>query len=157
MSGELSIADSPLDVTGLGLVDPIRYHLDIYKVDGDLDVDVEVSYSFNTHCDRCFKELQEDVESDSHIVVTTKDDEEIEANVLVVPSLEEFPLEELVFSQVITSVPTKVLCDESCRGLCPVCGTDLNEHPDHECEMEGISPFESLKNLFDNESEDREV
>ena len=157
VSGELSPEDSPLDLEGLGLEDPVNYQLDIYKVDGDLDVDVHVDYTFNSRCDRCLKPMQEDVESMSHMVVTTDPDEEIEANVLVVDSLEAFPLRELVFSQVITSVPTKILCDSSCKGLCPVCGEDLNEHPDHECEQEGISPFESLKNLFDNESEDREV
>lgn len=157
VSGELSASESPLNVEGLGLIDPVRYRLDIYKVDGDLEVDVQVEYTFDTNCDRCLKPLHEEVQSDSHIIVTTKDDEDAEDDVMVVPSFEEFPLEELVFSQVITSVPTKVLCDDTCRGLCPVCGKDLNENPDHRCETEGISPFESLKNLFNQESEDREV
>ena len=157
VSGELSPEDSPLNVEGLGLEDPVNYQLDIYKVDGDLDVDVHVHYTFNRCCDRCLKPLRESVESTSHMVVTTDSDEEIEPNVLVVDSLDAFPLRELVFSQVITSVPTKMLCDPSCKGLCPVCGEDLNQHPDHECEQGGVSPFESLKNLFDHESEDREV
>ncbi len=29
------------------------------------------------------------------------------------------------------ALPAKLLCREDCRGLCPVCGADLNAEPDH--------------------------
>ncbi len=29
------------------------------------------------------------------------------------------------------ALPLKILCREECRGLCPVCGADLNREPDH--------------------------
>jgi uncharacterized protein len=29
------------------------------------------------------------------------------------------------------ALPQKLLCREDCRGLCPVCGADLNAEPDH--------------------------
>ena len=29
------------------------------------------------------------------------------------------------------ALPPKLLCRDDCRGLCPVCGADLNEDPDH--------------------------
>jgi len=35
--------------------------------------------------------------------------------------------EELVRSQMYLEVPAKPLCSESCRGLCPRCGVNLNE------------------------------
>ncbi len=28
---------------------------------------------------------------------------------------------------IILELPQRALCDESCKGLCPVCGTDLNQ------------------------------
>jgi uncharacterized protein len=31
----------------------------------------------------------------------------------------------------VFSLPTRVLCRDDCRGLCPECGADLNEHPEH--------------------------
>ncbi|MDY3119297.1 MAG: DUF177 domain-containing protein [Peptoniphilus sp.] len=152
VEGQLTKGDSPLDLAGLDLKDPIDYSMDIYKVDGDLNVVVKVNYTVHTRCDRCLRPVEKAVESESHIVVTTNGEEEDDGNVLLVESLDEFPLAELVFSQVITSVPIKVLCDEDCRGLCPVCGEDLNEHPDHHCEVEDVSPFGSLKNLFDEKA-----
>ena len=36
-------------------------------------------------------------------------------------------MDELILEEVIPLLPTKVLCDEDCRGLCPVCGTNLNK------------------------------
>jgi|GEM_PF-615624 len=29
------------------------------------------------------------------------------------------------------ALPQKLLCRDDCRGLCPVCGADLNAEPDH--------------------------
>jgi len=33
----------------------------------------------------------------------------------------------LIREQVLLALPTRPLCDEDCRGLCPSCGADLNE------------------------------
>ena len=39
---------------------------------------------------------------------------------------EEIDLGQLMREQFYLSVPMKPLCQEGCRGLCPVCGTNLN-------------------------------
>lgn len=43
--------------------------------------------------------------------------------------------------------PTRVLCRPDCRGLCPQCGIDLNEHPDHGHEQPTDSRWDALKGL----------
>ncbi len=45
---------------------------------------------------------------------------------------EEIDLDELVCEQLALSVPARVLCKETCRGLCPHCGIDLN-HESCDC------------------------
>lgn len=35
-------------------------------------------------------------------------------------------LDELIFEQIMLQIPIKPLCAETCRGLCPHCGTNLN-------------------------------
>ena len=32
---------------------------------------------------------------------------------------------------IAAEMPSQILCREECRGLCPVCGANLNEDPDH--------------------------
>jgi uncharacterized protein len=41
----------------------------------------------------------------------------------------EFDSASLVAEQVQLEIPTRPLCREECRGLCPVCGGDRNERP----------------------------
>ena len=42
---------------------------------------------------------------------------------------------EVVRQYVLTGVPIKPLCRKECRGLCPECGTNLNEE---KCECEAV-------------------
>jgi uncharacterized protein len=39
---------------------------------------------------------------------------------------DQIDLDELVLEQLELSLPSRVLCREECRGLCPQCGADLN-------------------------------
>lgn len=48
------------------------------------------------------------------------------------------------------SLPAAPLCRADCKGLCPICGTDLNEDPCDGHGEESDSPFAVLKDLFDS-------
>lgn len=39
----------------------------------------------------------------------------------------EIDLEEIYMEPVYLAIPMKPLCSESCKGICPICGRDLNE------------------------------
>ena len=43
---------------------------------------------------------------------------------------------EMLREQFVLALPMKPLCGEDCRGLCPVCGVNLNDDPDHAHEPE---------------------
>jgi DUF177 domain-containing protein len=43
-------------------------------------------------------------------------------------------LERWIRDLVAEALPEKLLCDDECRGLCPACGADLNDDPDHQHE-----------------------
>ncbi len=56
-------------------------------------------------------------------------------------------LGEMFCEQVYLSMPSRILCDESCQGLCQVCGADLNTDS-CDCEKNhGESPFAVLRKL----------
>jgi uncharacterized protein len=60
---------------------------------------------------------------------------------------EEVDLEPLLREQVILAVPFAPLCREDCKGLCPVCGIDLNTG-NCTCDRTPIDPrWTALKNL----------
>ena len=60
---------------------------------------------------------------------------------------EEIDITPLMQDQVLLSLPSKALCREDCRGLCPHCGTNLNRH--HcQCREQFMDPrFAALKNF----------
>ena len=67
---------------------------------------------------------------------------------------EELDLSDLVRDTILLNMDNYVLCKEDCRGLCPVCGCDLNT-VQCSCEHEAKdNPFSKLKALF---NEDKEV
>jgi uncharacterized protein len=54
-------------------------------------------------------------------------------------------LADVVTEQVILAVPMKVVCRTDCRGLCPVCGANLNFEKCGCLPAKENSPFSSLK------------
>lgn len=48
------------------------------------------------------------------------------------PSATMIDFESLVRDNLAEALPLQLLCKEDCLGLCPQCGINLNEHPDHE-------------------------
>jgi uncharacterized protein len=56
-------------------------------------------------------------------------------------------LESLIREQIILMMPLKPLCDETCKGLCPYCGTNLNRQS-CRCQAEAVnSSLASLARL----------
>lgn len=56
-------------------------------------------------------------------------------------------LESLLKEQIILLIPVKPLCDETCRGLCPLCGANINRETCH-CQPQAVnSPFADLAKL----------
>ena len=57
-------------------------------------------------------------------------------------------LDELVEEDVNLALPTKYLCNDECKGLCPMCGRNLNEG---QCDCKApVDPrMEALLKLLD--------
>ncbi|MFL6228893.1 MAG: YceD family protein [Pyrinomonadaceae bacterium] len=61
-------------------------------------------------------------------------------------------LDEIVREQILLALPTRQLCTEECKGLCPTCGANLNEQS-CDCERETIDPrWSALAELKNRES-----
>jgi len=55
----------------------------------------------------------------------------------------------VLHDELCLSVPLVPLCSESCRGLCPVCGADLNEGSCEGHSESRESPFATLEALLE--------
>ncbi len=115
-------------------------------------------------CDRCLEPACFDVaaEVDEYYLfeepaeASYSDDDEDEVDYSLVGDDHTVDLTEALFAALLMETPFVVLCREDCKGLCPVCGANLNEedcgHADQlEAQREqdrlDASPFAALKGL----------
>lgn len=83
-------------------------------------------FDFTTRCDRCLAEMVEHRTLPIQNVLVTELHEDADDDLLLCTG-EELNLDEVVLSNIILDLPMKHLCRENCKGLCPVCGHNLNE------------------------------
>jgi uncharacterized protein len=85
-------------------------------------------------CDRCLKAIELPVSADFKLeYISGSDYESTEAAELSEDDLsvsvfdgEALDVDEIVKEQILLAVPTRMLCREDCKGICPECGTDRN-------------------------------
>ncbi|HBA90196.1 MAG TPA: DUF177 domain-containing protein [Geobacter sp.] len=94
----------------------------------------KVESSARLTCSRCLVEYEIPISSEFTIFYTESKGEELDDEVelsdeeLISASYagDEIDLDPELAEQVMLEIPYKPLCSESCRGLCPQCGADLN-------------------------------
>jgi uncharacterized protein len=89
----------------------------------DVVVTASVATRWQAECRRCLKPASGDVRIDVREVYEPGSDQE-ETYAL---SGSQVDLAPLVRDAVVLGLPAAPLCQEGCQGLCPTCGTDLNE------------------------------
>jgi len=62
-------------------------------------------------------------------------------------------LEPVLRAAVVLNLPFSPLCRDDCAGLCPVCGADLNEQPEHAHDATTDARWEALKGFSDSQSD----
>lgn len=98
-------------------------------------------------CARCLEPATFHVDVDAHAVHDADtDDEELRSD-HVDDRANQLDVSGWAREEVGLRFPTSVLCRPDCRGLCPQCGADLNEHPDHEHEQPTDSRWDALRAL----------
>jgi len=121
-------------------------------------IDARVQFT----CDRCLKPFEselttsyvEEYRARAADQEADEDDGEIRT---VHYAGTEVDISEGIRQNLLLMLPTKRLCSEDCRGLCPYCGQDLNEG-DCDCEVDEIDPrFEVLKRLQLNDADEGSV
>lgn len=87
-----------------------------------------VSCTLDVVCDRCLKEMSRDYSYDfTHTVVPSLESEDDAFDTYLVAEQDSLDMNETALSDLLLMLPTKMLCREDCKGLCDICGCDLNE------------------------------
>jgi len=143
----------------LTFLTPLHYRLRALKVDEIVEVEGYLHASFKLTCSRCLGALVQELDTDFAVTfapdgafAASQEDEdgvELSADELGLSLYEgdEIDLRETIYEQIVLALPSKQLCSEECKGLCPNCGADLN-HGTCQCDPEPFnSKFSALKHF----------
>jgi len=114
---------------------PAEVKVDYYRAGQELFFQGRIAGPVVGHCARCLEEYTFDLGKDFSVVLVPKQPLEEEGAVgdddldLSFYEGDEVDLSPLIREQIILALPTRPLCRDSCRGLCPQCGVNLNVQP----------------------------
>ncbi len=136
---------------------PLEYELTAVAVDDLIVVTGQMSCDMHMQCSRCLEPIEEKVgvPFEEQFRIVAEEDEEANEDVEeAVPVTEErIDLAPYVMEEFVVQLPYAPLCSESCKGLCPECGTNLNEQS-CGCNTEKIDPrMAALQDWFKSQKE----
>ena len=116
---------------------------------GNLYLEADVYVEFIAYCARCLKQLHQKFEFSVDECFTNG---EIDGDSSMLPIVSNtVDLKSAVEDNFCTSVPFVFLCKEDCKGLCHICGKDLNEG-ECDCDNGEIDPrLAGLKAFLKND------
>lgn len=127
--------------------EPVKVSANVRNCAGVVGLHVSAKAVYFTQCDRCCTPLCEKVDIAFDNVLVKELENDGDSGDLIKIENEKLDLDTLVSSNIILNLPMKHLCSESCKGLCPVCGKNLNEGS-CGCKGGSDSPFSVLKDLI---------
>lgn len=144
---KLDIAD--IDIDG---VFPFRTPIDVTATAKNraslVSLIIRACFSYSRSCDRCSTDFTREMDMlfEHKLAQTLVDDGN--DDYIETPDFK-LELDDIVISDILLSLPQKNLCKDDCKGLCQICGKNLNEG-DCSCDKREIDPrLEMLKQFMD--------
>jgi uncharacterized protein len=148
--GELTLDEERIDLADApGVAGRIR------RVGTRVLVEGQIAAGTRVECDRCLAPITTPVNTEFRVEFVTPDVYQAEQAAelaeedlaLSVFDGEVIDVDEIVREQLLLAVPSYALCQENCRGLCPVCGVDRNRI-ECNCDSAETDPrWSGLENL----------
>lgn len=126
---------------------PIKLKFEAFEL-GKVKLTGSFMITLEIPCDRCLESVNVPIECEfdtllySPDILKTMDDKDelffLDGN--------EFDVYDFVDMSVLMNMPSKVLCSDECKGLCPVCGNNLNVK---SCGCDSFVPDPRMANIMD--------
>ncbi len=102
---------------GLTFIEPLDLHLKVYKAQDELIVHIGTRGKFHAFCSRCLTDVKQDYKTQADLFY------QIESR-----GADFIDITEDLRQEILLNLPDRVLCCKDCQGICPQCGTNLNEN-----------------------------
>ncbi|MFI3142525.1 MAG: DUF177 domain-containing protein [Clostridia bacterium] len=132
---------------GFPFKNPIKLTGAIKNRVGMISIDAKAEFDITYECDRCMEKTHKDFQVlIKHDLVNELNDEDNDEFIL----LEDMKLDVrlLTLEDIYLLLPSKLLCNEDCEGICPSCGVNLNEKS-CDCKKDIDPRLEALLGFLD--------
>ena len=132
----------------LHLAAPIDGEVRLQRTGRSILAEADLTTALDVHCSRCLTpivapvevSLQEEALPSIDLVTGQPVDTTDEPDAFRLDDHHELNLSEPIREAISLAEPIAPLCKVDCRGLCVVCGANMNNEPDHRHEDEEIDP-----------------
>ncbi|MEG2380188.1 MAG: DUF177 domain-containing protein [Oscillospiraceae bacterium] len=132
------------------VLQPIHVDGEIVNMSDNLELTAKVHAKVKLCCDRCMEDFETEMDfefSERLKKEYVSDNSQDENPDIIHFTGSSFDLSEMVYENLVVNIPTKVLCNEDCLGMCPKCGKNLNFGV-CDCESDITDPrFDALDKL----------
>jgi len=115
LSEEWDALTFDLNSPGWQYTGPLKIQVKAVKDSGIAKISASVQAPLELMCSRCLKTFSRTLNQTFDLVYALDLSERV------------IEIDENIREELLLSYPTKILCDENCKGLCLKCGADLNE------------------------------
>lgn len=149
--------DFDVDVTKIGLTAPFfgtcKADVKLMKSHTQIIVKTQLDLPAEFECDRCTVDYKTSVKTSYQVVYFFSKEplsDESDDLIYLNPEADQIDISREVRDYALLSLPMKKLCSDDCRGLCPVCGQDLNKK-ECDCPKSSMDPrWEPLLKIKNN-------
>lgn len=132
----------------ISFVAPVSFLGSIYMVNNEIYIQGKSEWTAEFQCHRCLKKFVKSILVDVNERLTQEDTAEFEEDDCFVIRNNQIDISKIMENLFVLSLPMKTLCDPNCKGLCSVCGANLNVEQ-CDCKSEAIDPrLAQLKDLL---------
>lgn len=124
VNGEIAVNDFEFNGQKLHFVTPFCVKGELKNIEGVLYLTANVSVKFITQCSRCLEPVNEEMQFkvEEHYAKSEQNGDDD----VVIIDLNEIDMKEAVEKSFCSNLPINYLCSNDCKGLCPICGCNLN-------------------------------
>jgi uncharacterized protein len=138
----------------IGFTGPVDVKGSMINAGEYLELSVQVRGQASLHCGRCAESYGEAFDFDLKLRFARSAD--LDHDILGF-SGEWIDIDPYLATEIVTRLPIRRLCSDECKGLCPVCGLNLNQ-ASCDCIIESNeaaqNPFAVLKGFVDDSDEE---
>ena len=117
---------------------PVNASGDIKSIRGMLYLTLDISAEYTAKCSRCLADTAEKLDFTINEVFSKPGLDNENDDVIILDS-NEIDLKDIVEQALSCAMPITSLCSVDCKGLCSICGCNLN-FEDCDCEQDDIDP-----------------